>query len=187
MPAHCGAAEGLYNWWGSSCVSLEVKAWVCFLIHFFLLNNRNADTGGVIQQMWDEPRGFLLQGLSLSILLTKLVLEPSPRWPCLWKGKGLPGLLVVFSKGPAAAGGPGGAAFAPEQFEVCINSPVRLRACWIPRQEHTSLCLSVLTGVSPSVGWEPSAGCCVFFPILPPALTSVCQAFQTARYGSAMI
>lgn len=58
---------------------------------------------------------------------------------------------MVFSKGPSAVGGPGGAAFAPEQFEICINSPVRLLACWISRQEHTSLCLSVLTG-------EPQCG-----------------------------
>lgn len=53
-------------------------------------------------------------------------------------------MLRVFSKGPAAAGGPGGAAFVPEQFEVCINSPVRLLARWVPREEHTSLCVSVL-------------------------------------------
>lgn len=46
---------------------------------------------------------------------------------------------MVFSKG-----GPGGFAFVPEQLEVCINSPVRLLAGWVPRQEHTSLCLSVL-------------------------------------------
>lgn len=136
--------------------------------------------GGVIQQRQDEPCGFLLQGPSLNILLTKPVLESSSRWPCLWKGKDLPGLLMVFSKGPAAVRGPGGAAFVPEQFGVCINSPVRFwLAGSLGRNTPPCVCLSL--------EMSPSAGCFMFFPVPLPALTSVCQAFQTARYGSAMI
>lgn len=52
---------------------------------------------------------------------------------------------MVFSKGPTAVGGPGGAAFVPEQFELCINSPVRFwLAGSLGRNTPPCVCLSVL-------------------------------------------
>lgn len=113
--------------------------WICCLIHFFLLITGIAGTDGVIQQVSDEPSGFLLQDQSLNVLLTKSVLEPSRRWLRLWKGKDLRGLPIVSSKGPVDAGG-------AAQFEVCLNSPARLLARWVPTWDCVSLCLSVLQG-----------------------------------------
>lgn len=47
------ACWGLYKCTsgGDLHVSLDIKAWVCFLINSLLLNNRNAGTAGVVQQM----------------------------------------------------------------------------------------------------------------------------------------
>lgn len=57
---------------------------------------------------------------------------------------------MVFSKGPTAVGGPGGAAFVPEQFELCINSPVRF---WLAGSlgRNTPPCVCLSLEMSPGV------------------------------------
>lgn len=72
---------------------------------------------------------------------------------------------MVCSRGPTAVGGPGGTAFVPEQFEVCINSPVRLA---LPLGRNTPPCVCLSLEMIPSV---VGTFCWVFY-VLPSSAAS---------------